>query len=131
MATPAPMTVDQLSLMLRRVQHAAGLLKAMQGGLEEEAEARIRSGNNVPGFALEAGRGKTEWCKPLDEIAALGDMFGIDFRKAGCITPIQARDKLKKQGIDESVTSEYSKTVSGVLKLVTSDTGKLQQIFGK
>lgn len=123
------MTPEALGLMLRRVQAAADMLKAMKGGLEEEAEALIRSGTSVPGFQLQPGRGKTDWNKSVDEIVALGDMFGIDLRKAGTKTPLQATKILAEAGIDGSVISGYSSQVSGGLQLVQSDVSQLRRVF--
>ena len=128
-AMPSPMTPDALGLMLHRVQEAAKMLKAIQGGLEEEAKALIRSGKTVPGFGLEAGRGKTDWVKPLDEIVALGDMFGVDLRKAGVKTPIQSTKLLAAAGIDGSVIKEYSAQVSGGLQLVQTDMSQMRRVF--
>jgi len=128
-ALPSPMTPEALGLMLRRVQAAADMLKAMKGGLEEEAEALIRSGTSVPGFQLQPGRGKTDWNKSVDEIVALGDMFGIDLRKAGTKTPLQATKILAEAGIDGSVISGYSSQVSGGLQLVQSDVSQLRRVF--
>ena len=52
---PAQMRPEELGLVLRRVQYAQEMLKAMAGGLEEEAESLIRSGTRVPGFDLKPG----------------------------------------------------------------------------
>ena len=128
-ALPSPMTPDALGLMLRRVQDAADMIKAMRGGLEEEAEALIRSGVTVPGFSLAQGKGKTDWVKPIDEIVALGDMFGVDLRKAGVKTPLQSMKLLSSAGIDDSVISGYSDRVSGGLQLVQTDMSQLRRVF--
>lgn len=128
--TPSPMSPESMSMMLRYVNDAMGTLKAMQGGLVIEAESIIRSGERVPGFDLTAGRGKTEWNKPIEEVIALGSIFGLDVSKQGVITPIQASALFKKNGVDESVIKEYSSSTSGALKLVQTDDSVMRRIFG-
>jgi len=128
-AMPSPMTPESLGLMLRRVTVARAMLNAVEGGLVEEAQALIQSGTPVQGFSLERGRGKVEWIKPADEILALGEMFGVDLRKVGLKTPIQASKLLAEKGIDGGVTSEYSAHQAGGLRLVLTDMSKLRQVF--
>lgn len=127
--TPSNMAPDELGLVLRRVQYAQEMLKAMETGLKEEAETLIRSGSRVPGYELAPGRGKLEWSRPMEEIVALGQMFGVDLAKPGCVTPTQARDLLKKKGIDGTVISGYTATTSGSLQLKPSDTNLTRRIF--
>jgi len=126
---PAQMRPEELGLVLRRIKFARDVLLAMENGLEEEAEALIRSGTRVPGFDLKPGRGKTEWKRPVEEVVALGQMFDVELSKPGCITPIQAKKLLKEKGIDEAVISRYSGETSGALKLVQSDTNMMRRIF--
>ena len=127
---PSPLDPASLSLLLRRIKTATNTLKAMSGGLEEEAESRIRHGERIPGFDLIPGRGKTEWSKPPGEIEALGALFGTDFRKTGCITPIQARKMLKDRGMDEGVVAAYSEAKSGALQLGETNMAEMAAVFG-
>jgi len=126
---PSEMPIEVKGRYLAKVQQAMTMLKAIEGGLEEELEAAIRSGSSVPGYELRPGQGRVNWNKPGAEIAALGDMFGVDFRKEAFVTPTQAKALLKKNGVDESVISAYSERKSGELKLVKSDMHKLKQVF--
>jgi hypothetical protein len=128
---PSPLDPASLSLLLRRVKAAMGTLKAMGGGLEEEAESRIRQGERVPGFDLIPGRGKTEWNKSLDEVQSLGVLLGADFRKAGCVTPIQAKKMLKDRGMDEGIVAAYSEAKSGSLQLGETNMAEMAAVFGR
>lgn len=128
--TPSPMTPESLSMMLRYVSDAIDTLKAMQGGLTVEAEALIRSGKRVPGFGLEAGRGKTEWSAPIEEVVALGAVLGVDISKSGVLTPIQAAALFKTKGVDDGVIKAYSSSTSGALKLVQTDESVMRRVFG-
>lgn len=127
--TPAQMSPEELGLVLRRVQYARDMLKAMEDGLAEEAEALIRSGSRVPGFELSPGRGKLEWNCSTEEVVALGQLFGVDLGKPSCLTPTQAKAVLKKKGFDEAVISGYTAATSGALKLQPSDTNLTRRIF--
>jgi hypothetical protein len=126
---PADMPIEAKSIYLQKIKQAMELIKAIDVGLEEELEAAIRGGTNVPGFELKPGRGSTVWSKSYAEVTALGDMLGTNLRKDGLITPKQASDALKKIGLDGNVISEYSEHKSGSLKLVQSDSSKLRRIF--
>ena len=128
---PSPLDPASLSLLLRRVKAAMGTLKAMGGGLEEEAESRIRQGERIPGFDLIPGRGKTEWNKSLDEVQSLGVLLGADFRKAGCVTPIQAKKMLKDRGMDEGIVAAYSEAKSGALQLGETNMAEMAAVFGR
>lgn len=126
---PAQMDPASLGLVLRRVQYARDMLEAMEGGLIEEAEALLRSGTRVPGYELQPGRGKVEWNRPVEEIVALGQMFGIDLAKPEVITPTQAKKVLKDRGIDETVITSYTVATSGALQLKQSDESLTRRIF--
>ena len=128
---PSPMQPAEMAIILRRIEFARALLKSMADGVTEEAMALMRSGGTVPGFGMEAGRGKLAWSKPVEEVLALGDMFGVELAKDGAITPTQAAAKFKKIGIDTSVITEYSSHQSGALKLVQTDESVLRSVFSK
>ena len=128
---PSPLDPASLSLLLRRVAAAVSTLKAMGGGLEEEAESRIRQGERIPGFDLMPGRGKTEWNKSLDEVQSLGVLLGADFRKAGCVTPIQAKKMLKDRGMDDGIVAAYSEAKSGALQLGETNMAEMAAVFGR
>lgn len=115
----APLELSNLakSARLRRVRRALKHLGEMESGLVEDLTQTIRNGESVPGWALEAGAGRERWAKPLDEVLALGAMFGVDVSKPGAITPNQAR----KAGLPADVVAGYSERPAGEIKLVEQD----------
>ena len=125
---PAPMGHGDMAVALRFIDAAIVTLKSMQSSISEEAIAVIRSGGSIPGFGLEAGRGKLDWNEnvSVEEIIAMGQMVGCNLSKAGTVTPTQA----KKLGVDTSVISLYSSHNSGALKLTQTDESMTRRIFG-
>jgi len=123
-----PRDSAELGLELRLVNQAIDTLKARKTGLEAQAEATIRDGGSVPGWAVEPGQTRTRWAVPTAEVLTLGDMLGIDLRKPPePITPAQA----EKLGIDPAVISGYSETPTGALKLVESTKTIAAAVFSK
>lgn len=119
---------DALGLELLLLREAQATIKARLTGLEAHAEATIRDGGSVPGWAVEPGQTRTRWAAPTDEVLTLGDMLGIDLRKPPePVTPAQA----KKLGIDPAVISGYSETPTGALKLVESTKTIAAAVFSK
>jgi hypothetical protein len=123
--TPLELNANALSLELRMAKRSAMLLESRISGLEEQALSRIKNGDSVPGFSLQAGVGRERWSKPIGEVISLGTAFGVDISKLGVATPKQA----VKAGIPRDVVTAYSETPSGEIKLVPSDERKLRSIF--
>lgn len=113
---------------LRILKDAIKLLEARYDGLHEHATAAARM-EAIPHWGLEAGAGKYKWkddTKP-EQIAAMGDLMGVDVRKPlQLVTPTQAI----KKGIDPTVISSYAHRPAGALRLVPDDTTRTRKIFG-
>lgn len=123
---PVSMTDESLATLLALTQRASKQLEALKTGLEQQVESRVRQGAKVPGYRVEPKQGRLTWSKPVEEVASLGDLLGIDLRKPTLITPRQA----EKLGIDTSVINEYThKPVTGV-HVVADDGNKAKLIFG-
>lgn len=123
-----PRDPAELGLELRLLRDAQATIKARLTGLEAQAEATIRDGDSVPGWAVEPGQTRTRWAVPTAEVLTLGDMLGVDLRKPPePVTPTQA----KKLGIDPAVISGYSETPTGALKLVESTKTIAAAVFSK
>jgi len=119
--TPHDITPDAAGRELRELTFAIERLTARHTALSAYVEAQVRAGVNVPWWAMDHSEGSEEWAQSVDEVIALGDAFGKDFRKpVAVITPTQA----KKLGVDGGVISAYSrrKAGKGKLKLVDSST---------
>ena len=87
--------LDAASLELIYLTRAASALKARISGLEEQVEAQINRGGRAPHHAVVSAQGNERWTKPAAEVAAIGQMFGVDLMKRpDVITPTQARKLL-------------------------------------
>lgn len=122
------LSADALGLEIRLLRDAQAIIKARLDGHEAHAEAVINGGGSVPGWVLERGRGRQRWSVPADQVFQLGDMMGIDLRKAP--TPVTPKQAITA-GLDSTVVKEFSETPSTSPKLVESTKTKAAQVFGK
>lgn len=117
---------DALGRELNFIEHAADLLKARQTGLAAQVEAMLRNGKPVPYYGLKPGRSNLTWKIPPEEVAALGEIWGIPLRKpVSVITPTQAKDL----GLDESVSKAYCDRPPAALKLTRLSLDDSRKIF--
>ena len=107
---------------LGQVRRALELLGYVESGIVEDLSNMIRTGGDVPGYGLESTAGRETWLRSVDEVVAMGGLFGVDLSKQGVITPAQAR----KAGVPDDVTKAYSERKSGAVKLVAME---LKSIF--
>lgn len=128
------LTPAAAGLELRTLTRAQEAIEARLTGLQELAAARIKEGATVPGWTLETTYGRTKWKAPAAEVAAMGELMGLDLVKPlECITPNQAEAQAKKKGIDGAVIRAYTETPNTGLKLA-SDSALLitiAQAFGE
>lgn len=104
----------QLGQQLALVDDAIKRLGALKTGLEEQGLETIRRGTDVPGWKAEHAQGRAKWTATVDEVAALGGIYGVDLMKPPePITPVQARAK----GVDDAVIQAMSIKPSGALTL--------------
>lgn len=112
---------------LANLHRAQQYIDARVSGLEAQAGSLIRSGKHVPNYTMENTFGREKWTKPADEIATLGDLYGVDLRKNEVVTPNQAR----KLGIDATVINAYAEKPRTGLKLVQDDGTLLRRVFSQ
>jgi hypothetical protein len=128
-AQPEQLPPDALGAELVLLELLEKLVKARHTAIETQVEATLRAGQPVGDWTLEPAYGRQKWTKPADEVAALGDLFGVDLRKPlDVITPNQA----SKKGVDAAVIKSYSEYPSAGMKLVrdTNLTNKARAAFG-
>lgn len=128
-AAPEQLPPDALGAELVLLEMLAKLVKARQTAIETEVEATLRGGQAVGDWTLEPAYGRTHWTAPAEDVAALGDLYGVDLRKPMAVdTPAQA----KKKGVDASVIQAYSNTPSAGFKLArdTNLTRRARAAFG-
>lgn len=102
---------------LQMLKRGIKLIEYRIAALEEQAIKALDSGQPVPGFGLKPSVGRMRWNKTVDEVKALGDMFGISLGKDATVTPAQA----VKAGIPESIVKTYADRPSNGVKLVEVD----------
>jgi hypothetical protein len=126
-ATPEVLSPGALAIELRTLQRAAAAVSARLTGLEAQAIALLRAGTGVPGWGMEAGKGRQTWSQPAAEIFALGDLMGVDLRApAAAVTPVQAR----KAGLPDALVAAYSTVPETGIKLVPVDKTVAARVFG-
>ncbi len=119
---------DALGVELRMLYAAEQALKARRTGLEAQAEGVIQAGGTVPGIAAETTFGRAQWLMPVDQIAQVGDMMGVDLRKpADVVTPRQAEQK----GLSAELVKQYSHKPATGTKLVVDSQSRAARVFGQ
>lgn len=127
-AEPFDLPPAALGLELRQLRRAQTLLEARLSGLEEQAQARIKSGAQVPGWRVEHGAGRERWKQPAAEVIAVGQMLGVSLAKpVEAITPKQAA----KAGLLPDVVAAMSETPRGGAALVEDDGSRARAVFGR
>lgn len=125
-ATPVELTAEGLAIELGLLKRAQSQLEMRLAGLEAQAMALIQGGKSVPGWGIDHTIGREEWAKPVKEVLALGDLFGVSLAKpVEPITPAQAR----KSGVEPTVIAAYAKRKPGTAKLVKIDTTAARKAF--
>lgn len=120
---------DALGAELVLLEMLGSLIEARTTGVKTQVEAALRGGQAVGDWTLEQTYGRKKWTAPAVDVAAVGDLYGVDLRKPlDVITPTQAA-KLK---VDAAVIAAYSESPSTGLKLVrdTNLTNKARAAFG-
>lgn len=111
---------------LRAMQRSAKMLEARMTGLQQQLLDLCRKGTDVPGFGIERAQGRQRWTRPIPEVIALGQMFGLDVSKPGVITPKQS----VKLGVPAGVVGQMSDEPLGEWRLVEVTTDKARKVFG-
>ena len=124
-SVPLDLTPVAMGLELAMLKRAQAAMDGRISGLEASIDAQIRQGQRVPGWCLEPTEGRTAWSVPAQEVAILGDMYGVALRKDAVITPKQA----EKAGIPAEIVKEYSFNPPGAQKLVPETSTQLRKIF--
>lgn len=114
-----------LGVELRYIDRAIEHLEARRTGLEAQVTIALRQGQAVPHWRLEQGYGRQRWTRPAPEIAALGDMMGVDIAPRKPVTPGQA----EKAGLDPSVVAAYSERPLGEMKLKPVNEQGARRVF--
>jgi hypothetical protein len=125
-SSPFELKPAAASLELKMLEHALGRLQSRVEGMREAVTVYIKQGHSVPWHKAEQSYGRTTWSVPVEQVLAMGEMFAVDLKKLGALTPGQA----KKLGVDESVIKGYSITPSGSIKLIADNPSDARRVFG-
>lgn len=106
---PLDLPPQALGLELAYLQRAAELLKQRIAGLEEQATATLQQGTAVPGWHIKSKPGRERW-KAGTNVAALGQLYGVELTKTEPITPTQARKKLPDAALLDPMTERPTVT---------------------
>lgn len=131
---PMEIPMDEIGNEIVLLKRVSSLIKHRLDALEEEALFHIKKGEVVPGLGAKTKFGRKRWKADIDpdEVIMMGDLMGVDLRKPQQLdTPTQAKNKLKKLKLDESVVDAYSEVPKSGVELVIDDTTKIKQIFGR
>lgn len=117
---------EALGRELATLQDAQERLKARVTGLEQQAQLALEKGQTVAGFQLVNAVGNLSWVAPKDKVLQLGDLLGVDLRKAEePITPTQAINA----GVDEATVKGIAKRASKGVELKRIKLNKLKEVF--
>lgn len=119
---PAPAVGLELAIL----SAGAKRIQARLDALSEHAMGLVRKGQAVPHWTLGRTQPRTVWKVTVEEVVAMGRLFGQDLAKPEAVTPKQAI----KAGIDPDVIAEYADTPMGSIKLVPMDDSSAAKAFG-
>lgn len=119
---------QQMGQELRILREAIKRLEGRYEGLHAQAENLANAGHNIPFWQMEQKEGRRTWDAPVEIVASMGDLLGLNLRKpVSLITPTQAIGA----GIDESIIKEYSHRPKGARKLVPINTTAVRKKLGE
>lgn len=117
---------EHLRHELRALRNAEERLQQRISALEEQTMQRIMQGEPIPGLALQTGKGRRKWSKPVEEVERMGKVFGVDLLKPPeAITPNQAKQK----GIPASMVESMSETPVTGFKLTEREDSWVLKAF--
>lgn len=129
-AMPLGLTGHELSTELMFAEQQLARLSARVAALKEQAEYESTIGPAIPGYAWQPGKGSEKWKVAPANVAAFGDMLGVDFRKPLAVdTPAQCREKLKKKRVDGALIAPYIERIPGKTTLGVADYSLIAKAF--
>lgn len=130
---PSPLAAPALGMTLANITAAMRRLKALEDGLQAEATAMIKRGQQVPGWGVSRKKTRVAWLVDTPAVVELGKLYGVDVLKptdkasVACITPTQARDA----GIPADMLEHYARAPLGEEALIPVEASAATKVFGK
>lgn len=129
-AVPLGLSGHDLATELMWAQRQLGTLAARVESLKEQAEYDLSNGRAVPGFEMTRGESAEKWKVDAANVAAFGDMLGVDLRKPlAVLTPTQCKEKLRKKRIDGALIAPYIGRTPGKATLAVADYSLIEKAF--
>lgn len=92
---------------------------------EEIGLHMLNKGERIPGVSIGWGRGSVYWKDKPDKIILAGELMGVDLRKEGVKTPLQAVDA----GLPKNIVESLSASKSGKRQLRLDNMENINKIF--
>lgn len=124
---PSPLPPAALATELTMLQDARKMLDARVSGLEAEVEARLRRGEGIAGYALEAKTGRETWSVPVEQVIATARLIGAKVEKPAIVTPRQAL----AAGMPAELVKSWSHKPSVGVALARVTTTAAEKVFAK
>lgn len=125
---PLVLSPEALGLELLFLDRASKLMEARMSGLREQALQTMRRGARVPWWGIERSPGRVVWARPINEVQAVANAFGLSLDKpASLVTPKAAMEL----GLDPSIVKAMSQQNPGEAKLNLDNNEKTRRIFGR
>jgi hypothetical protein len=123
--SPQDLIGTDLGQTLTFINEVETLAKALRQALEDKALIEIQQGRPVAGWEWATSESRVKWRVEIDEVTALGDLYGVELRVPGAKTPKQA----VSAGLPEEVVKSISSSESTGIKLVPADLKRTAAIF--
>lgn len=118
---------EKLQFILSETNRAAEVLKQASSAYEELALHRLKSGQTIPNYTAQSGKGQSRW-KDGVTVEMIKMLTGVDVSELKLKTPTQA----KKAGVSEEIITSLTDRPNTGFKLVRVDASKkAENLFGK
>lgn len=129
-ALPLGLKGHDLATELHWSRRQLATLQARVMALDEQAQHELQTGGPVPGFEMQRASGSEKWKVPEANVAAFGDMLGVDLRKKlAVLTPTQCKEILRKKKIDGALIAPYIERIPGKYSLGVADYSLIEKAF--
>jgi len=119
-ALPDTDTPEQIAMVMNVLSRASDVIKHNLDAMNARAEALILSGQPIPGYAFEPGKGKRRFINNESAIASAAAM-GVDITANKIVTPKEA----ERRGLSKPVVNSLATTPSTAPRLVKRDVSTL------
>lgn len=135
-AHPDILTNDAVGFELATLRSAKKSIEYRYDAMLEEAESRIKGGQNIPGAMMKPSSGQRKWAKDVAVIRNVGALTGTDLiAPVKPLTPFQAEKKLREAGFTkadiEATLSTLIAPPSSGMKVVKDDGSEARRIFSQ